>query len=201
MLTDTTAKEWVSLGIVIMIGYGIYNAGKVPEHRPWTNETTEGEASRPLGATDQANLEEISNVFAKAFNDANNEVIQGRLRQERGKTICTLFRSRFVQGWTGKIKDVSSSMDGSSVSRVKIDFEGAFALLDSSTHKAGSTVHSAFLSGLSEGDRVRVSGEFKYDSGDSANDCFYETNLTVKYGMKYPEYKFSITNLSDIKGE
>lgn len=95
---------------------------------------------------------------------------------------------------------MATTSDGQTVDliRVKlIDYGWAddLSIKDAGHYEPGTVMHETLLNDVNPGDRVVVSGSFRYDHDDDVSDCFHERNTWLSGGMTDPDYSASFRSI------
>jgi len=203
MSNKLDAGDITNLIIFGAIGFWIYSAvtgPETPEKRPITNAATAGEELRPLGPDARDPFVETVSLHRDAYLNAENDVQRGVVRKSRGESLCQTFSSRFFRNWPGRLTWVSTTSDGQTVDRIKVELSDfgdndEVAIEDSNHYEPGTLMHETLLNDVSPGDPVVVSGEFRYDTDDDVSDCFYEESISLSGGMTDPEYRAKFSSI------
>lgn len=188
--TFEAVKSLIVLGIIAYI-YVLWT--DKPETRPITNAPLAGEESRPLGDAELAMFIDIVARHRQAFEETDSEVTQGLIRKLRGEAICKNLVSRYFNSWFGRVMDVSTSANGQTIDKIEValarnGFSDYLTIVDTSGHKPGSRLYNTLLNDVKVGDLVVFNGEFRYDHDNVVSDCFRETRVTLRGGMKEPAF-------------
>lgn len=150
----------------------------------------------------QTKFHRVVREYAKAYEEASNDMAAGAQRQKRAKAICSLLGKRpSVKGWTGFITELSSNGDGLGVLSIGTS-KGITvktwnnALSDSSDNTlipVDSPVMETAMN-LSVGQAVEFSGTFVRDR----TDCLREGSLTQDGSMREPEFIIRFTSLKQL---
>lgn len=204
---QNSTRDVIQGSIVIgALVYGYFALTDTPDTRPITNTPLAEESSRPLMPDDRDQLIAIVAKNRRAFLDSNNDVERGLIRKRRGEEICTALTSRFFKSWIGVVHKVSTSLNGQEVSNIEVDLVqrsigGNLSIVDRTNYPPGSRIHTIMLNDVKEGDMVFVDGEFRYDNDSLVSDCFYETSLSMSFGMDSPSYQATFADIRPVSAE
>jgi hypothetical protein len=156
-------------------------------------------------AVDDINEADFISVITAArgeYKSGPNDMVKGAARAHRRVRLCQLVQGTDVQGWTGRITNLSSSSSGKGVLGISIgphitittinnDFSDSF---DHTLIEPSSNVFREVVP-LSVGQQILFSGSFL----PSDTDCVREISLTQEGSMTDPEFLFHFTDVKAVQ--
>lgn len=146
----------------------------------------------------QRRFVEIVSAAGDAYRSARNEVAESASRDSRRRALSKDFRSATVTGWVGRIKEISTNMDGKGVLAVSVGpditlstWNNELSDIASGTLIDKSSAVYGALMDLSVGDRVVFSGSFL----PSDEDHFAEQSITLHGSMVDPAFTFDFRTI------
>lgn len=135
---------------------------------------------------------------------ATNDMQKGGARAAREKELCALLSMPSISNWVGDVYGISSNSDGKGVLEVTI---GPDVYVKTWNNAISDALHSTMIdpgislfdkvSQLKEGQKIKFSGSFVRDTGDSIG-CFYESSLTLDGKLSEPEFIFRFSDVSPL---
>lgn len=127
----------------------------------------------------------------KQYAEGSNELQRGAARPARARAICSVVQSPTIEGWIGKIVDLSTNGDGEAVISVSIDKNLRLKTWNNSVSdagdrtliKSGSQLYNTLLR-MKPGEIVRVSGSLLM----GGPDCYKESSVTLAGSLEEPEF-------------
>ncbi len=152
----------------------------------------------------EATTVQILNDFAVRYEQADNDMVRGALRRDRGHALCsrlTFIQTRgAVHEWIGTVETLSSTSDGRGVLTVRIGPHATLHTINNGFSESisefptllapGSSVYRAALA-LKLGQTVQFSGLLF----PSKVDCMVEGSITQTGSMRDPDFLFRFTDL------
>ncbi len=145
----------------------------------------------------QMNFIKIINDSRSGFSSNYNDLKVNKILLDRNDLLCGTI-PQIVDNWEGKIKEITTNMEGKGILSVIIDkgifiqtWNNAFSdLFDNTLIETDSKVYTQLLE-LNKGDSVLFSGDFI----ENSSECFGTQNLTNKSKISKPEFTFIFTNI------
>lgn len=144
----------------------------------------------------------IMKEATEQYRGARNEIGEAASRDSRRRALQASFPSPSVEGWVGRITEISTNMDGLGVLAVSIGPD--ITLTTSSTELSDFGTNSLIpksspiyqtLMNLNVGDRVVVSGRF----APGEEDHFEERSLTLMGSMLEPAFTFVFRSVEPVR--
>jgi colicin import membrane protein len=142
-----------------------------------------------------AAIEAARDLYSKGTNDLQ----RGSARPTRKRAICAMLKSPRVEGWIGKISQLTSNSDGWGVTSINI---GSDIYVQTWNNALSDMMHKTLLDPVSQlfsaaamlkkGDEVVFSGLFF----GSDTDCVHEASMTLAGSIKKPEFIMRFTHLT-----
>jgi hypothetical protein len=157
----------------------------------------EQEFARVLAAEPdpQRRFKAVVEEIRSEYKTTNNELVNSALRTDRGKKMRDLFSDQPIfEGWIGRITTLKTTGEGKAYLNIRLPDTTAKLktwnnelsdIGDETLISQSSPLYDA-LSGMSEGDIVRVSGDFVHSKRDK--DFLKESSLTEAGSIQEPEY-------------
>lgn len=167
------------------------------------------DASAPHGAgrlpsAEPESQRQFVRIISKAADDyrsARNEIGEAASRDARRQAIQSMFRSAAVEGWIGRIQQISTNMDGLGILSVSIGqnvtittHNNALSDMTSGTLIEKTSPVYESLKVLAIGDKVVISGSFV----PSDEDHFSEQSITTQGSMLDPAFTFDFRSLQRV---
>ncbi len=182
------------------LGYHYYSYGTLPfDAQKWfTSASTPQTVTAAPTARVSATAPQQQIEFAKAVESARelydkgaHEMLKGRSRPNPTLALCTIIRGPRVNGWVGKIYELTTNGDGWGVISLAIGpkiyvktWNNAVSdLADNTLIDPHSNLFST-AAALKPGDEVVFSGRFF----QSETDCVKESSMTLRGSIKEPEF-------------
>jgi hypothetical protein len=147
---------------------------------------------------DQLRFLRIISESKVAYRDAPNEIGEVASRDARRRDLESAFPSSTVNGWVGRITEISTNMDGKGVLAISIGpdvtictWNNAFSDLVSGTLIEKTSAVYSTLARLHVGNKVIVSGNFLRDN----EDHFAEQSLTLAGSLTDPAFTFDFLSV------
>ncbi len=145
----------------------------------------------------QINFIKIINDSREGFSSSYNDLKVNKILLDRNDLLCRTI-PQIVNNWEGKIKEITTNMEGKGILSVIIDkgifiqtWNNAFSdLFDNTLIATDSKVYTQLLE-LNKGDSILFSGDFI----ENSSECFGTQNLTNKSKISKPEFTFIFTNI------
>jgi hypothetical protein len=154
-----------------------------------------------LPADEQAFIEAVQQGQT-AFQSSPNELAAGRIRFQRGVSICRILAKRSISDWTGRVTTLESNSDGKGVLAITLADNISVTtwnndLSDSSygTLIEPSSTLSAAVSTMRMGDQVSFTGTF-FPGGNDV-DCVKEASMSLHGSMQEPEFVFRFMSVRE----
>ena len=190
----------IAMTVVPTVGWGIVSRLN-PEllDQPGGAASASGaRAARPGEPESQRQFVRIVSASSDEYRSARNEIAEAASRDARRRALASAFPSASVTGWVGRIREISTNMDGKGVLSVTIGsdvvictWNNALSDLGSGTLiEKSSPVYEALMK-LQAGDKVVVSGRFL----PSDEDHFAEQSLTLEGSMVDPAFTFDFRSV------
>lgn len=164
--------------------------------QPVTITATQASPAPPQPLTEQAFIAAVQGG-RDAYRAGGNDFQKGAARPARAKAICAAVPSK-VDGWVGKLTNLSTNGDGKGVISIEIAKDIAVSTWNNEisdiTHKTLISPNSQLfqvLATLSEGDAVSFSGYFMR----SETDCVNEQSITMHGSMTDPVFTFRFSSI------
>tara|TARA_B100001057_G_scaffold412864_1_gene429165 strand:+ start:7895 stop:8422 length:528 start_codon:yes stop_codon:yes gene_type:complete len=146
----------------------------------------------------QINFIEIINDARAGFSSNFNDLKINKILIDRNDKLCESTPT-IVNNWEGKIKEISTNMEGKGILSVIIDkgifvetWNNAFSdLFDNTLIETDSEVYTQLIE-LNKGDSILFSGSFL----ENSSECFGTQNFTNKSKITKPEFTFIFSNIS-----
>ena len=147
---------------------------------------------------DQKIFVDTINKYRKAFDPGSNDLKKNKLFINRNEEMCgSLFSPYNITEWVGKIKEISTNLDGKGILVVEIDrgirvetWNNAFSdILSDTLIEVDSKVYNQLID-LKEGEAIKFNGNFF-----SNDECVETQNLFLHKKMMKPSFTFKFTNL------
>ena len=146
----------------------------------------------------QINFIEIINDARSGFSSNFNDLKINKILIDRNDKLCESTPT-IVNNWEGKIKEISTNMEGKGILSVIIDkgifvetWNNAFSdLFDNTLIETDSEVYTQLIE-LNKGDSILFSGSFL----ENSSECFGTQNFTNKSKITKPEFTFIFSNIS-----
>jgi hypothetical protein len=161
---------------------------------PYTGRPVEEEEGVFLGPEDQIRFLQIVLGMRERFLAEPVEILRAEMRVDRAEALCRAMASRKFNPWLATFDGAGVSSDGQGFDSVHLSLHENIQLYDRRGASRGTPLY-ARLREIRQGDKVLVSGEFVYDKGDQANDCFEELRLTLRGGMERPRYRVRLLDI------
>ena len=153
---------------------------------------------------DQTKFVQTVQKAQEANKVATNDMQKGGARAAREKELCALLSMPSIANWVGDVYSISSNSDGKGVLEVTI---GPDVYVKTWNNAISDALHSTMIdpgtslfdraSQLKEGQKIKFSGSFVRDTGDSIG-CFYESSLTLDGKLSEPEFIFRFSDVSPL---
>lgn len=133
-----------------------------------------------------------------ADNSVQSDAGTKKAESKRNSALCDMFGDdRNVSGWVGEVTAVLSGRGGGAGLEVQVGSAEGYPSLQSDDVIEEGTAAYKVVSGLSEGDMVKFSGEF-YKADDSQDSCVRITNLTGTANMGSPDFAFTFKDVKKL---
>lgn len=136
------------------------------------------------------------------YDNAENDLQKSSERKARAKALCDLVAKGPIDGWVGKIYDLTTNSDGDGVLTVELDgevwigtFNNTFSDDGLKTLIPSDSDLYATLSKMANEQQVSFSGSFFRDAKDNP-DCLREKSLTEVGAMSQPEFLFKFKEVN-----
>lgn len=131
----------------------------------------------------------------------NNDMQLGGVKAKRNAELCKLMADKDVNGWIGKVTQVSSNSDGKGVFGIQVANDvtimtsnNAFSDIGYHTLIDPSSQLFSDASALKKGDIVSFSGSFISDK----TECLKEVSLSLDGSVKEPDFIFRFSDVAKI---
>ena len=147
---------------------------------------------------DQKIFVDTINKYRKAFDPGSNDLKKNKLFRNRSEEMCgPSFSPYNITEWVGKIKDISTNLDGKGILAVEIDrdirvetWNNAFSdMLSDTLIEIDSKVYDQLID-LNVGEVIKFNGNFF-----SNEECVETQNLFLHKKIMKPSFTFRFTNL------
>lgn len=152
----------------------------------------EAAAEQSLPQTQQQLIDVVLR-YREQFRDAENELQQAKLRDERREYLASALGGLSAQQWIGTLKQLDTNSDGDAVVTVQIHrnielktWNNSFSDLEDKTMISKSSPLYEQLASMKKGQKVKVTGLFV----PSQEDYIKEGSLTITGAMLSPEFIF-----------
>ncbi len=170
-----------------------------------SNEGTSGGSQKPAAPqvvvpAEQQQFVGVVAPFIQKYEAAPNKLKKSALRAERKNALTDALKSLEFNGWVGTLKTMETTSKGNA--HVQIELRGAPITIMNNNNEVSAALGDKTLismkselfktiSKLSEGQRVRVSGNFI----KGGKDFIEELNLTEDGAMTEPEFSVKFTKV------
>lgn len=147
---------------------------------------------------DQKIFVDTINKYKEAFDPGSNDLKKNKLLRNRNEDMCgPSFNPYNITGWVGKIKEISTNLEGKGILVVEIDknirietWNNAFSdIFNNTLIEIDSIVYDQLID-LNEGEVVKFKGNFF-----SNEECIENQNLLLHSKIMKPSFTFKFTNL------
>ena len=190
----------IAMTVASPIGWGV--VGSLSSKRlDGSSSPSMAARSKVRGASepdDQLRFLQIISKSKVTYRDAPNEIGEVASRDARRRDLESSFPSSTVNGWVGRITEISTNMDGKGVLAISIGpdvtictWNNAFSDLVSGTLIEKNSAVYQTLARLRVGNKVVVSGNFLRDN----EDHFAEQSLTLAGSITEPAFTFDFLSV------
>tara|TARA_Y100000022_G_C13227459_1_gene365637 strand:+ start:309 stop:875 length:567 start_codon:yes stop_codon:yes gene_type:complete len=147
---------------------------------------------------DQKIFIDTINKYRKEFDPGSNDLKKNKLFRNRSEEMCgPSFSPNNITEWVGKIKEISTNLDGKGILAVEIDrdvrvetWNNAFSdILSDTLIEIDTKVYDQLID-LKEGEVIKFNGFFF-----SNEECIETQNLFLHKKIMKPSFTFKFTNL------
>jgi hypothetical protein len=159
------------------------------------------ERIRAMMPGDQASLIAAVETARQQYASGANEMAQGAARPARAQAICKALHSRSVDGWIGRVTELSTNGEGKGVLSIKIGPDVSVKTWNNSLSDIGDNTLIEPSSPLfSAATQLRV-GQLVTFGGtlfENKMDCVRESSLTLAGSIREPEFIFRFRSVSAV---
>lgn len=147
---------------------------------------------------DQKIFVDTINKYRNEFDPASNDLKKNKLLRNRNEDLCgPSFDASFVFEWIGKIKDISTNLDGKGILAVEIDknirietWNNAFSdIFNNTLIEIDTSVYDQLID-------LEINQVILFDGNFFPNDeCIESQNLLTNSKIMKPSYTFKFSNL------
>ena len=149
----------------------------------------------PAQASFLSQLEDYRTQYSAA-SSKRNDIQMNRIYDARKMALCAVDPN--VRGWTGTVRDVSTGFSRSQrrafVTLNIPNFNDNITFSGENIYLKEDPELFEVLADLKRGDKIQFSGTFDYSTG-----CVREISLTQTFGMEWPEFRFTYSEINGVR--
>jgi hypothetical protein len=156
---------------------------------------------RAMMPSDQARLITAVETARQQYAAGANDMAKGAARPARAQAICNVLHSRSVDGWVGRVTELSTNGEGKGVLSIEIGPDVSVKTWNNSLSDIGDNTLIEPSSPLfSAATQLRV-GQLVTFGGtlfEDRTDCVHESSLTLAGSIREPEFIFRFRSVSAV---
>lgn len=150
----------------------------------------------------QSALVAVVESARKQYSVGANDMAKGAARPTRAQAICAALQSRSVEGWVGRVANLSSNGEGKGVLAIEIGpkvtvktWNNSLSDIGSSTLIEPSSPLFGVASKLYTGQLVRFGGTLIQNS----TDCILESSMSLAGSIREPDFIFRFRSVVPVE--
>ena len=150
---------------------------------------------------DQASLIAAVEAARQQYASGANEMAKGAARPARAQAICNVLHGRSVNGWIGRVAELTTNGEGKGVLSIEIGPEVSTKTWNNSLSDIGDhTLIEPSSALFNTATRLRV-GQLVTFGGTlfaDKTDCVRESSMTLAGSIREPEFIFRFQSVSAV---